>query len=253
MVGAACALYAARPGLTVTVLDRGSVGGGTTGTGEGNLLVSDKAPGPELTLALRSQELWRALADEDFAVVGVGGVGRGGHGPRDERPGRFGARFEYEAKGGLVVASQAADLAVLAEFAAAQRAAGVIAEAVASDDLCSLEPEIAAGLAGGFFYPEDAQVMPTLAAAYLLRASGAKLRIGVAVIGLMISGGVVRGVRTPLGEISSRFVVNAAGFQGPAIAEMAGSTLPIQPRRGFVLVTEPLPPLIRHKVYTATY
>ena len=29
--------------------------------------------------------------------------------------------------------------------------------------------------------------------------------------------------------------------------------MPILPRRGFILVTEPLPPLIRHKVYAADY
>jgi glycine/D-amino acid oxidase-like deaminating enzyme len=236
MVGAACALYAARAGLTVTVLDRGAVGGGTTGAGEGNLLVSDKAPGPELDLARRSQVLWKALAEEAA-----------------EDGGRFGARFEYEAKGGLVVAPTVADFEALARFAESQQAEGVVAEAVASEDLRSLEPEIASGLAGGYFYPEDSQVMPTLAAAHLLRASGARLRIGVAVTGLLISGDTVRGVRTPLGEISARFVINAAGFQGPAIAELAGSALPIQPRRGFVLVTEPLPPLIRHKVYSAAY
>jgi glycine/D-amino acid oxidase-like deaminating enzyme len=233
MVGAACALYAARAGLTVTVLDRAAVGGGTTGAGEGNLLVSDKAPGPELDLARRSQVLWKALADEE--------------------DGRFGARFEYEAKGGLVVAPTGSDFEALAGFAASQQAEGVVAEAVASEDLRSWEPEIASGLAGGYHYPEDSQVMPTLAAAHLLRASGARLRIGVAVTGLLISGDTVRGVRTPLGEFSARFVVNAAGFQSPAVAGLAGSALPIQPRRGFVLVTEPLPPLIRNKVYSAAY
>ncbi|GAB2330587.1 hypothetical protein STREPTOSP366_57420 [Streptomyces variabilis] len=62
MTGAACALYAARAGLDVTVVDRGPVAGGTTGAGEGNLLVSDKAPGPELDLALLSLRLWAELA-----------------------------------------------------------------------------------------------------------------------------------------------------------------------------------------------
>jgi hypothetical protein len=32
----------------VTLLDRGGVSGGTTGLGEGNVLVSDKDAGPEL-------------------------------------------------------------------------------------------------------------------------------------------------------------------------------------------------------------
>jgi hypothetical protein len=39
--GAACAHYAARAGLSAAVVDRGLVVGGTTGAGEGNLLVSD--------------------------------------------------------------------------------------------------------------------------------------------------------------------------------------------------------------------
>jgi glycine/D-amino acid oxidase-like deaminating enzyme len=29
--------------------------------------------------------------------------------------------------------------------------------------------------------------------------------------------------------------------------------VPVSPRRGFILVTEPLPPIIRHKVYSAGY
>ena len=44
VVGAACALAAARAGLAVTVVDRGPVAGGTTGAGEGNLLVVTGTP-----------------------------------------------------------------------------------------------------------------------------------------------------------------------------------------------------------------
>ena len=65
MVGAACALYAARTGLDVVVVDRGPVAGGTTGAGEGNVLVSDKEPGPELALALLSQRLWAELTGRE--------------------------------------------------------------------------------------------------------------------------------------------------------------------------------------------
>ncbi|MGV9572952.1 FAD-dependent oxidoreductase [Streptomyces nigra] len=64
ITGAACALYAARAGLDVILVDRGPVAGGTTGAGEGNILVSDKEPGPELDLALLSARLWRELAEE---------------------------------------------------------------------------------------------------------------------------------------------------------------------------------------------
>jgi glycine/D-amino acid oxidase-like deaminating enzyme len=37
------------------------------------------------------------------------------------------------------------------------------------------------------------------------------------------------------------------------VAELAGAHLPVLPRRGFVLVTEPLPRIIRRKVYAADY
>ncbi|MGW2486343.1 NAD(P)/FAD-dependent oxidoreductase [Streptomyces sp. NPDC001606] len=230
MVGAACALYAARAGLDVAVVDRGPVAGGTTGAGEGNLLVSDKEPGPELQLALLSARLWAELAEE------------------------LGAAIEYEAKGGLVVASSPETLDALRDFTAGQRAAGVAADPVGPDELRALEPHLAPGMAGGVHYPQDAQVMPALAAARLLRASGAALHTGRTVTGVLrAADGTVRGVRTDRGDLYAPAVVNAAGTWGGELAALAGVRLPVLPRRGFVLVTEPLPRMVRHKVYAADY
>ncbi|MEU6511144.1 FAD-binding oxidoreductase [Streptomyces sp. NPDC046942] len=230
MVGAACALYAARAGLDVHVVDRGPVAGGTTGAGEGNLLVSDKEPGPELGLALLSARLWERLAAE------------------------LGTEIEYDPKGGLVVASTPHALAALTDFAAAQRAAGVTAAPVSAAELSELEPHLAPGMAGGVHYPQDAQVMPALAAAHLLRASGARLHTGWTVSGVARTAhGAVAGVRTDRGDLYAPAVVNAAGTWGGDLAALAGVRLPVLPRRGFVLVTEPLPRMVRHKVYAADY
>ncbi|WP_317446547.1 FAD-binding oxidoreductase [Streptomyces collinus] len=230
MVGAACALYAARAGLDVRVVDRGAVAGGTTGAGEGNLLVSDKEPGPELDLALLSGRLWASLTGE------------------------IGAAVEYEPKGGVVVARTPGALDALTGFAAGQRAAGVMAELVGPDELPELEPHLAPGMAGGVRYPQDAQVMPALAAAHLLRVSGARLHTGRAVTGVLrTADGAVLGVRTAQGDIHAPAVVNAAGTWGGELAASAGAALPVLPRRGFVLVTEPLPRMVRHKVYAADY
>ena len=230
MVGAACALYAARAGLDVVIVDRGPVAGGTTGAGEGNLLVSDKEPGPELDLALLSGRLWTQLAEE------------------------IGEFIEYEAKGGLVVASTPDGLAALERFAEDQRTAGVVAGPVHGDALYDLEPHLAPGLPGGVYYPQDCQVMPALAAAHLVRASGARLLTGRTVTDVLLKAdGTVQGVRTARGDILAPTVVNAAGTWGGELAALAGVTLPVLPRRGFVLVTEPLPRLVRHKVYAADY
>ncbi|WP_318215329.1 FAD-binding oxidoreductase [Streptomyces sp. SCL15-6] len=230
MVGAACAWYAARAGLDVTVVDRGPVAGGTTGAGEGNLLVSDKEPGPELELALLSGRLWSGLAED------------------------LGRAVEYEPKGGVVVATTTGALSGLEAFAAGQRAAGVEAVSVPADRLHDLEPHLAPGLAGAVHYPQDAQIMPALAAAHLLRASGARLLTGSTVTGVLRGpDGAVRGVRTDRGDLHAPAVVNAAGPWGGEVAALAGVRLPVLPRRGYVLVTEPLPRRVRHKVYAADY
>jgi len=233
VVGAACAYYAALAGLAVAVVDRGPVAGGTTGAGEGNLLVSDKEPGPELELALLSTRLWREIAEE------------------------LGERIEYEPKGGLVVASGEAGMEALRAFAVSQGTAGVRAEEVPGGRLHELEPHLAPGLAGGFHYPQDAQVQPALAAAHLLRAAraaGAALYLGETVTGIRTRpDGAVLGVTTDRGSLDAPAVVNAAGTWGGEVAAMAGVDLPVLPRRGFVLVTEPLPRIVRHKVYAADY
>ncbi|WP_188193882.1 NAD(P)/FAD-dependent oxidoreductase [Nonomuraea sp. SYSU D8015] len=232
VVGAACAYYAARAGLDVTVVDRGPVAGGTTGSGEGNVLVSDKEPGPELELAVLSNRLWRALAE---------------HGG-----------FEFEAKGGLVVAETPEVQRRLAGLAAKQ---GVEHAVVPAHALRDYEPHLADGLAGGVYYPQDAQVQPMLAAAALLKHGAdrygrgtLRLRLGAEVTGFTRSGERVTGVRTSRGDVLGGAVINAAGTWGGEVAALAGVCLPVLPRRGFILVTEPLrEPLIRHKVYTAAY
>ncbi|MCF3173087.1 FAD-binding oxidoreductase [Streptomyces sioyaensis] len=230
VVGAACAYYAGRSGLSVAVVDRGPVAGGTTGAGEGNLLVSDKEPGPELALALLSTRLWRELAAE------------------------LPPEIEYETKGGLVVAADEPGMTSLRAFRAAQGEAGVESTDLPGDRLRDVEPHLAPGLAGGVLYPQDAQVQPALAAAHLLRASGARLHLGAEVTAVLRGpGGAVRGVRTPRGDLLAPAVVNATGTWAGRLASLAGVTVPVLPRRGYVLVTEVLPRVVRRKVYAADY
>lgn len=234
IVGAACAHYLSQAGLRILVLDQGPVSGGTTGAGEGNILVSDKAPGPELDLALLSGRLWGELAEI------------------------LGPRAELERKGGLVVAGAPATMTALLAFADAQREAGVQAEPVDEVSLPQFEPHIAAGLAGGVSYPQDQQVQPMLAAALLLeharRARGARIvpRCEVHQVE-RDAAGAVRSLVTGRGEVATPIVVNAAGTWGGELARRSGSDLPVLPRRGVVLVTEPLPNPVRHKVYSAEY
>jgi len=237
VIGAACAYYCAEAGLRVTVVERGSPGGGTTSACEGNILLSDKEPGPELELALLSSRLWSALADRRGAQA-----------------------FEYQAKGGVVVATTEASAAGLAKLTVGQRASGVDAVDVSADELRELEPNITSAAVGGAFYPQDSQVQPMLSTARLLqlvREKGGRVLTATAVTGFLRGAdGAVLGVRTnsaAVPEVRGKCTVNASGTWSGEIAELAGAPIPILPRKGFILVTEPLPRVVRHKVYTAEY
>jgi glycine/D-amino acid oxidase-like deaminating enzyme len=234
VVGACCAHYLSQAGLRVAVIDRGNVASGTTGAGEGNILVSDKEPGPELQLALFARKLWFELMDE------------------------FGVVAEIEPKGGVVVAGEEQSLAHLQALADEQSRCGVIAHSLAAKDIQDFEPHVSPDLAGGLFYPQDMQTQPMLAAAHLIahgvRTGMIERRTSTEVLGFILHpDGSLAGVNTNQGDIHAPWVVNAAGTWSGDIAALAGVHLPIHPRRGFILVTEPLPPMIRHKVYSAEY
>jgi glycine/D-amino acid oxidase-like deaminating enzyme len=231
-VGAACAYFAARQGMRVHVVERGQIASGTTSAGEGNLLVSDKEAGPELDLALYSREVFR----NDLA--------------------EYGTLWEYEAKGGLVVAATEPGADALAELTTRQRASGIEVTNLDGTQLRAYEPHISLALRAGAFYPQDAQVQPMLMTGHLLRLArsrGAVVQTNTAVTGILRNGDHVTGIQTSAGAISAGAVVNAAGAWAGVVADLAGVQLPILPRRGFVLVTEPLPLTIHHKVYAGEY
>lgn len=232
-LGAACAYFLARTGFRVHVVDRGQVASGTTSACEGNLLVSDKETGPELDLALYSHGVWQ----DDLA--------------------EFAGLWEFEGKGGLVVSATAEGAAALRDLTERQRAAGIAVTDVDADDVTAYEPHIRPDLASAAFYPQDCQVQPMLMTAHLLRMVrelGGGVSTGVTVTGLLRGpDGGVTGVRTDGGAVACDHVVNAAGPWSSDIARMADVEVPVMPRRGFVLVTQPLPPTISHKVYAGEY
>lgn len=233
VVGASCAYELALAGRRVLVLDRGGLAAGTTASGEGNVLVSDKPPGPELELARASVRRWADYAAE------------------------LSEGFEYDPKGGVVVATDDAGRAPLADLVARQRDVGVAAELLDGDGLRALEPHLAHDLELGAHYPDDAQVQPVLASSALLadaRRLGADVRGHREVLGFTHDpDGRVSGVRTADGVVGAGAVVNAAGPWSTAVARLAGSDLPVRPRRGHLLVTAPVAPLVHHKVYEAGY
>jgi D-hydroxyproline dehydrogenase subunit beta len=237
VVGAACSFYLAEAGADVVVIDRGGIAAETSSRCEGNILVSDKAPGPNADLGIVASRAWRTLAERLDA---------------ERLPGQ--PATEFDAKGGIVIAFGGDD-ATLEDFAAAQRCVGIRAVSLTTPDVRELEPHLSHAVAHGIHYPDDAQVQPSLATQAMLaraRHLGAELRIDE-VIGARRKRGRIVSVRTADGEIEADAVINCAGPWAGEVALLLGSRLDIRPRRGMILVTTPMPQRVFHKVYDADY
>jgi glycine/D-amino acid oxidase-like deaminating enzyme len=238
IVGAAIARDLSRDGLSVIVLEKAAAASGTSGRGEGNILVSDKASG--LDLAIDARRRWPALAAEFEAEAGA-----------------LGAGIEFEAKGGLVVSTTESGAGSLLAFAEAQRAHGVRAEPVDAAEAHRLEPNLTPDMTAAVWYPDDAQVQPAIATEAFLadaRRHGAELRTGIEVRGALLdASGAIAGVQTSGGEVRAPVVINAAGPWSGVVATALGAPIPVSPRRGVVLVTTRMPHRVFHKVYDADY
>lgn len=232
VIGSAIAYFATAQGLTVTVLERGLPASGTSSACEGNILVSDKELGPELELTKYSLDTWRGDLTEHAS------------------------HWEFESKGGIIVASKESSLASLERLTRAQAEYGIDVERVDIPRLRDLEPNISPNALGAAWYPDDCQVQPMLVAGQLLRLAGATsatVHTNTLVTGFIRSGEKITGVKTSRGDFHAPAVVNAAGSWSEDIAALAQVNVPVKPRKGFVMVTEPLPPMVHHKVYAAEY
>ena len=233
IIGTSCAFFLAREGVKVILVERNEIASGTSSAGEGNILVSDKLPGPELTLAQLGRSTWQDLVDEL---------------PDD---------FEFDPKGGILVAETAADWTALVSHTQKLQQASVDASLLTNDDLHELEPYLARDIAGAALFPEDAQGYPPAACRSLVKSAQ---RHGLTVLDhtevLAIKRdkqNAVSAVVTTHGTLSTPCVINAAGPWSKQVAALAGCDLPILPRKGHLLVTEPLPPRVYHKIAEVGY
>jgi glycine/D-amino acid oxidase-like deaminating enzyme len=235
IIGAACAYYLCTAGLQVHLVERAFPASGTSRACDGLILAWDKTPGTALTLAQASAALWPELAET------------------------LDLDFEYVRSGTILLAEGEADLAYAQARAEAMQAAGIRAEVLDTSGLRSLEPNLARDLAGGAFFPDDAQVDPRRATLALLsRAQRLGLTVHthteVAAIRRASEGqGRITGVVTRAGEIATDTVVCAAGAWSAQMTRLVDLELPVQPRKGHILVTARATGLIRHPLLEGGY
>jgi glycine/D-amino acid oxidase-like deaminating enzyme len=222
IVGAACAEALAEAGCAVTVLDGGLAGTGTTSAAMGHVVVMDDSDA-QLALSAWSRRLWT------------------------ERAASLPADCEDTASGTLWVATNEAEMARLRARADRHARHGGRAELLDADALREAEPELRPDLPGALHVPEDRIVYPLAVTRHLLdraRALGARVR-----------------ERSPVQRVEARRVRTAGGWEeADAVVVAAGGAaplllpgLPIEPRRGHLVITDRYPGFLRHQVIEVGY
>jgi len=231
IIGCSCAYYLSREGVRVCLVEKGTIASGTSRAGQSHIILWEE---PEINLKLEkaSRSLYEALSEEL---------------PFD---------IEYRRTGSMAIVENQADWEPFERTVRSLQARGLNCQLLKGDDLLRLEPNLAPDLVGGAFFPEDAQVNPmltTLALAQAAKKMGAVIRPFTEVMGIELSlDKKVVAVDTTAGRIPTGLVVNAAGVWSAAIGKMIGLDIPVVPRRGHIIVTEPVPDnLINCKIILA--
>lgn len=157
----------------------------------------------------------------------------------------IGQGINYRKCGYLMFLTNPADKGVFQRNMTLQHALGVQTEWLDGDEIRKRLPMMRLDdVIGGTFHAKDGLVDPnSVVMGYINRANerGAVCLSGIEVSGLKVQSGKIAGVITSAGEISTEFVLNAAGPWASLIGEMAGVSIPITPIRRQMLTTTPLP------------
>lgn len=221
VVGSSIAYHLARRGARdVVVLERDAVGAGTTSKAAGGIR-AQFATEAEIRMSLESIGVFERFADE------------------------FGVDIGYRKIGYLFLVSDPADLEGFRQRVALQRSLGVDVRIITPAEAQALVPALRVDdLLAAVWGPGDGLAGPaevTAGFAARARALGARIVEGVEVRAIDVTGGRVRGVRTPRGDVATPLVVNAAGPAAARVGRLAGVEIPVHPRRRHIFFTEPFP------------
>jgi glycine/D-amino acid oxidase-like deaminating enzyme len=232
VIGTSIAYYLSKRAKQVVLVERDDLASGASGACDIDIILQSKSPGIHLQLAMASAELYKTLTEEiDYDI-------------------------EYENTGGMILIEDDEQMSVMKNFVKKQRDIGLEVELLNLKEASKLQRGLAPHLAGATYSPQDANVNPLrlcFAFARAARKLGAEINLDTPVLGITTKNGRVKSVITNRGEIETDLVINAAGAYAPFIADMVELKLPIKPRRGQIVVTEPVPKIVMGDVLCAKY
>ncbi|MFZ5643985.1 MAG: NAD(P)/FAD-dependent oxidoreductase [Bacillota bacterium] len=232
IIGTSTAYYLSRKGVRVMLIEAGDIAGGTSGSCDRAIMIQSKSPGPLLELALESARIYKSLENE------------------------LGEDLEYSSSGGMIIIENEDEMKVMEHLVTAQQASGIKVRIIGRDEAVERQPLLSPHILGATCWDGDADVNPIcvcLAMARAARLHGAEIILNNRVNGLLAKDGRVVGVNTACGDIKAEKTILAAGIWTPEIGKTVGLNIPVIPRKGQIIVTERLAPVIRGNILSGNY
>ncbi|MDA2272492.1 glycine oxidase [Bacillus thuringiensis] len=215
IIGCSIAYYTSKYGRDVTIIEKGEFVSGTSSRCDGNILAIDKDPGFDSQMSLVSQKLVTDLSEE------------------------LEHSFEYRAPGSILVCESDEEMEAAQQWVNRQKEAGLPFRMLDRQDIREESPFFAEDLLGGLECATDSTVNPYLLAFSLLSEAqkfGAKAFKQTEVKSMEIETDGSFVVETTNGTFTAQQVVNAAGVWAPKIGQMLNINIPIEPRKGHIIV-----------------
>jgi len=232
VIGSSTAYNLTKKGASVILLEGGTVGCGSSCACDGFVILQSKSPGPHLTMALASEVLYRTLPEELNWDIG------------------------YRSCGGMIIIEREEELEAMKIFMSKQQSLGLDVHLLTGDEARKIEPALASHIVGATISSRDAQINPMyLVNGYISAAkrNGLVIYKNKTATDIVVKAGKVTGVTAGGETFCSQAVVCCGGVKTPELMSKIGVDLPIKPRRGQLVITEPVEPLISHVMLCSKY
>ena len=269
VIGLSCALFLLEQGRSVRILEKNTVGGATSMGNCGTITPSHAlplaAPGiiskalkfmtqadapfyikPSTDLSLLDWLLRFSLRcnakDQRTTALAKAPLLNASRALLQTLIEKYAMECQFRASGVLYVCKSAQHLESLSAELPLLTECGVRSEALDSSQLAAREPALLPDMAGGVYFPDDANFRPDAYCqelARVVRALGAVIEEGCEVHSIAVDGDRVRHVETSLGQRQGGQVLVALAAWSPAMVKDIGLNLPIQPGKGYSITYTP--------------
>lgn len=228
--GAAACYELARSGVSVILVEQGSLASMASGLSLGGVRQSGRAAA-ELPFSQAAVRRWENLADE------------------------LEADLEYRQEGNLRLARTPEEVETLAHMVEAQRALGLDLTFLPDNGAVrEVAPALSEAVQAASYCPTDGHANPTATVQAFAAAAerhGASILTHTTATGIDVRGGRVIGVQTSAGPIATDVVVIAAGVHSDHLCRTVGLELPLTIAHASIVQTTPLRPILQQVLGTA--